>query len=206
MDLSVALDVSQEVDPFLFRQVCGTMFTGDEDNPMNGETQEDAHEFILKVLDRLRKEQPELDIDELLAAQFAERQTCKCGAVKTLTEENSNFNIPDHFQRYRVNFGGLLNWYMLDGRKFDDYRCEKCGKSGRWSTRGGWEGKRVTKAPEYLIANVPRGQLQSKGNRMEEAKLTTRIVPPLKKVSFPSADGSTFHYHLVAMIKHQGQK
>lgn len=173
---------------------------------MNGETQQDAHEFLLKLLNRLKKEQPELDIDELLAAQFAEQQVCECGATKTLAEDNCNFHIPDDLKSQRMDFETLVIYCLRDTSKFTDYRCERCGQSGRWSPKDGWKGMRMTKSPEYLLANVPRGQLQLRGNRMEEVKLTNRIIPPMKKISLPSADGSTVHYHMVAMIKHSGRK
>lgn len=208
MLLSADEESPHEINPFVFQQICGTMFTGNEDNPMNGETQEDAYEFIVKLLSQMRKENPGLDLDQLLGAQFAEQQVCECGSAKTFTEESCNFNIPEDFQsdRYRVDLGALLTRYLRDKSRFAHYRCEKCGESGKWFAKDGWDGKLMTKSPEYLVANVPRGRIQSTGHRTEEVKLTTKIRPPLKKVSIPSVDSSRVHYHMVAMIKHDGKK
>lgn len=205
--LSASSKSPNRINPFVFQQVSGTLFTGYDDSPMNGETQEDAHEFITKLLDRLREEQPELEIDELLAAQFAEQQVCECGAAKTFTEENYNFNIPEVYRSpsFRVDLGALFAAFLRDQSKFDNYRCEKCGESGKWATKNGWVGKRMTKSPQYFLANIPRGHFQFNGQGMEEVKLTTKIVPPVKKVSFPAADGSRVRYHLVAMIRHHGK-
>ena len=206
MLLSTAREEPLSINPFTFQQVCGTMFSGSGASPMNGDTQEDAHEFITKLLFQLRKEQPELDIDRLLTAQFAEQQVCECGAAKTFVEENCNFNIPQCDQLRRQDLEDLLLAYLQDSSKYDNYHCERCGQSGKWSTKGGWQGKRMAKSPEYLIANVPRGHVQMKGHRMEQRKLTTRIIPPIKKVQFPSVDGSLVNYNLVAMTKHVGKK
>jgi uncharacterized UBP type Zn finger protein len=196
----------ERINPFIFHQICGTLFAGSDGQPMNGETQQDAHEFILKLLTQLKKEQPELDMDELFAAHFEERQVCKCGATKTFTEENSNFPIPDFLKGKRFDFESLVVGYLQDDSKFTDYRCEKCGESGKWSTKDGWRQKRMTKSPEYLIANVPRGQLRAYGNRSKKIKLTNSIIPPMKKISFPSADGGSVDYHMVAMIQHSGNR
>jgi hypothetical protein len=45
-----------------------------------------------------------------------------------------------------------------------------------------------------------------KGQRAEKVKLTTKVRPPLKKITLPSAGGSHFRYQLAAMIKHHGKK
>lgn len=39
------------ISPFVFQQVFGAIFTGNDEEPMNGETQEDAHEFMIKLFD-----------------------------------------------------------------------------------------------------------------------------------------------------------
>jgi uncharacterized UBP type Zn finger protein len=204
--LSSAEDEACTINPFIFQQVCGAIFTGNEDDPINGETQEGAHEFMMKLLEQLKAEHPKLDTDQILAAQFAEQQVCECGARKTFTEETSSFNIPEDFQRTRVHFSTMLDYYLQDDSKFEGYCCEKCGRSGKWSTKGCWEGKRMIKEPDYILAHVPRGHIASTGHKAGEVKLTTKIVPPLKKISIPAADGSQVQYHMVAMIKHKGRK
>lgn len=202
-----------KINPFVFQQVCGTMFTGNEDQPMNGETQEDAHEFIMKLLHQIQKEQPELDIRKLFATQFAEQQVCRCDTPKMFSEEANSFHIPEFMQPRgpksslrTITFGDLIKAYTKDASKFADYRCEKCGEVGKYSRKDGWEGKRMTQSPEYLIANVPRGQVRYWGDGTEKIKLMNDIEPPLKKIHFPSVDGGDINYHMVAMIRHQGTK
>jgi uncharacterized UBP type Zn finger protein len=201
-------DSAHEINPFIFHRVCGTMFTGNENIPMSGETQEDAHEFIIKLLDQPRKEQPEVDIDEIFAAQFAEQQVCKCGATKTFTEEGCNLNIPKRYRSsmYRVPLELLLGSFLDDKSKFAEYRCEECGESGKWSTTTGWERKRMTRSPEFLIVNLSRGESHTNGHLTQEVKLATKIKPPVKNVSIKTADGTRVQYHLVAMIKHEGKE
>jgi hypothetical protein len=208
MLLSSDRESPHEINPFVFQQICGIMFTGNEDKPMKWRDTGGRPRIHSQLLSQMRKENPGLDLDELLGAQFAEQQVCECGTAKPFTEESCNFNIPEDFQsdRYRVDLGALLTRHLRDKSRFAHYRCEKCGKSGKWFTKDGWDGKLMTKSPEYLVANVPRGRIQSTCYRTEEVKLTTKIRPPLKKVSIPSADSSRVHYHMVAMIKHEGKK
>jgi uncharacterized UBP type Zn finger protein len=135
------------INPFVFQQFCGAIFTGNEEEPINGETQEDAHEFMIKLLDQLREEQPDLNFDELFAAKVAERQACECGGAKTFVEENCNFNIPGRYQSRtynKVDLGVLTGAFCRDKSKFHNYRCEKCGQSGERSAKDGWKGKRMT--------------------------------------------------------------
>lgn len=205
MYLSAAGDKPRNINPFTFQQVCGTMLTGDGDDPMNGETQGDAHEFLTKLVDQVEKEQPGTSIDGLLAAQSLEQQVCECGTTKTFIEENSNFSLPQGILSREVPLASLFTSYFQDESKFKDYRCEKCGDSGKWSAKDGWKGKRMMNSPEYFIANVPRGQIEMRGNRMHNVKLMTKIGQPLKKIPIPSADGTRVHYHMVAMIRHTGQ-
>ena len=61
-------------------------------------------------------------------------------------------------------------------------------------------------APEHLIAHTPRGEYQFVGRRMEEVKLMTKIVPPIKKLTLRVIDGTCFRYNLVAMIEHSGKR
>jgi uncharacterized UBP type Zn finger protein len=205
--LSAQQEGPQEINPFILQQVCGTMLTGGGDSPMNGETQEDAHEFITKLLQQVKKEQPEIDIEELFRAEFAEQQVCECGTSKTFTEEASNFNIPVHLQPagWRVHLSAIVAKNVQDNSRFEGYRCENCGETGKWSTKDAWEGKRLITSPEYLIAHVSRGRTQLKGQRMEEVKLMTRIVPPMRKLTLRAIDNTAIRYHLVAMIEHHGK-
>ncbi len=206
--LSAAKEEPQQVNPFLFQQVCGAMFTGNEDAPMNGETQQDAHEFITKLIEQVKKERPELDIDELSGIEFVQQQVCECGETKSFEEKCSNFNIPQHMrsEQFRVDFGAAVISNLRDNSKFDNYRCETCGETGKWSAKGGWEGRRMALAPEHLIAHTPRGEYQFVGRRMEEVKLMTKIVPPIKKLTLRVIDGTCFRYNLVAMIEHSGKR
>ena len=203
--LSSTEEMGETINPFVFHQICGILFTGSDGEPMNGETQQDAHEFILKLLQQLKDEQPELDLDELFAAHFIEQQVCQCGATKSFTEENSTFHIPAHLNGKDFGFDTLVVEYLLDDSKFIEYRCEKCGVSGRWSPKDGWRSKWMTKAPEYIIAHVPRGQWEVEGNEVKKIKLTNKVTPPMEKVSFPTIDGGTVDYHMLAMIEHSGR-
>ncbi len=191
-------------NPFVFQQVCGTMFTGNEDQPMNGETQEDAHEFMLKLLEQVKNEQPELGVDELLAAQFGEQQVCECGARKTFIEDGFHLNIPEELGSKRMSFDDVVWQNLRDGSRFFDYRCEKCGASDKWSTKDSWDGKRMIKSPAYLIAHISRGQAHTQSRRT--GKITNRIIPPMCKIILPSSDGGEVYYHLEAMIEHTGNR
>jgi uncharacterized UBP type Zn finger protein len=194
-----------KINPFVFHQTCGALFTDDDGQPMNGETQQDAHEFILKLLHQLKTEQPELDLDDLFAAHFAEQQVCQCGTTKSFTEENSSFPIPDRLIDSGFDFADLVAEYLVDSSKFTYYRCETCGESGRWSPKDDWRSKRMTKTPEYIIAHVPRGQWHMEGNQVKKIKLTNKVTPPMEKISFPTADRGTVDYHMLAMIEHGGR-
>ena len=180
------------------------MFTENENHPMYGDTQGDAHEFILKLLEQVRKEQPELGVDELLAAQFAEQQVCACGARKTFIEDGCHLHIPEELGSRRMSFDDVLWRNLRDGSRFLEYRCEKCGESGKWSTKDSWIGKRMIKSPAYLIAHISRGQVHAQGHRMEKA--TNKIIPPMCKTTLPSGDDSPVYYHLEAMIEHTGNR
>jgi uncharacterized UBP type Zn finger protein len=193
------------INAFSFHQTCGALLTSSDGQPMNGETQQDAHEFILKLLHQLNKEQPALGLDRLFAAHFVEQQVCQCGATKSFTEENSNFPIPARLEGMSFDFETLVAEYLQDDSKFAEYRCEKCGESGRWSPEDDWRSKRMAQTPEYLIANVPRGSWQVEGDEMKKIKLTNKVTPPMEKISFPTADGGTVDYHVLAMIEHRGE-
>lgn len=208
MLLSAHREEPQQINPFLFQQVCGEMFSGNEEAPMNGETQEDAHEFITKLIEQVNKERPDLDIEELSGTEFVQQQVCECGEVKSFTETCSTLNIPQHMQsnQFRLQFRTTVLKYLQDQSIFDDYRCGKCGETGKWSLKDGWEGRRITTAPEHFLVNLSRGKSQSRGRRTERVKLMTMIVPPIKKLLLYALDGTKFRYHLVAMIKHTGSE
>lgn len=202
--LSKVGDEQRACNPFLFQQVCGTMFTENKDHPMYGDTQGDAHEFILKLLEQVRKEQPELGVDELLTAQFAEQQVCACGARKTFIEDGCHLSIPEELGSKRMSFDEVLGRNLRGGSRFLEYRCENCGESDKWSTKDSWSGKRMIKSPAYLIAHISRGQVHAQGRGMQKAK--NKIIPPMCKTTLPSGDDSPVYYHLEAMIEHTGNR
>jgi hypothetical protein len=209
--LSNSEEKPSTINPLYFQQVCGALFSGNHGAPMNGETQEDAYDFLKSLIDEVNNEEPDMKIGELFEVGFADEQICECGASKTFIDEDCHLSIPDkmHTEKHRVDLEFLFDNYNRDSSRFEDQECQRCGKSKKWSRPEEWEGKGLTKSPEFIVVQIPRGRLQRTGpflERLERFKAVTKITPPAGGIKLPSKEGGSIAYQMVAMIEHEGQR
>ena len=205
--LSATGDDSKGGNTFAFHQVCGELLQSGNGDHMNGETQEDAHEFMTKLMQQIREEEQSAPLETLFDAEFSERKVCECGNTKTFVENTSTFPIPEkyHQQKEAIPMKTVVEDFVSsESGKFDQYECSRCKTSGNWSDKeGGWAGQRLTKSPDFLLAYTSKSHLTRQG---QMKKIRTKISPPTHKVSLPSANGSSVDYNMIAMIQHHGNR
>src|SRR4051794_15867769 len=90
-------DSAADIDPFYFHQVCGALLASNTGEAMNGETQQDAQEFLTGLFHVLKPEPHAPDIDSLFNTQFCQKKTCgRCGNEACLTEPGFELSIPQN--------------------------------------------------------------------------------------------------------------
>ena len=186
---------------------------------MNGDEQEDVSEFMQRLL-------PEIGASDLFEAVLECRKNCrKCGEEKSVSVTRAELllNIPDNLKRpeNKVEFEHLLGNSLKDHSifEFGKLKCDVCKEVGQWKDSKGWtgrQGNRLSVAPRYLFAHIPRsdykvvetGGKNKDGENIVEAqvfKLRTQVVLPTGVIPIPCTDSGKADYELLAVIEHRGK-
>ena len=127
-------------NPILFEQASGPLFNGAE-GPMNGDEQEDAYDFIQKLL-------PEFGAGELFEAVFKCKKSCwKCGKEMpaSITRSELLLEIPENLNRpeSKMEFEHILSNCLKDHSifEFEKLQCDGRNEVGEWADVEGWSGK-----------------------------------------------------------------
>ena len=123
-------------NPILFEQTSGPLFNGAE-GPMNGDEQEDAYDFIQKLL-------PEFGAGELFEAVFKCKKSCwKCGKRCQPSLQGQSCFLKFQKTENKVEFEHVLSNCLKDHSifEFEKLQCDGCNEVGEWVDVEGWSGK-----------------------------------------------------------------
>jgi hypothetical protein len=227
-------DDKDVVNPIWFHFLCGAMMSAGDDRPMNGDNQEDAFEFLSTAIELLRNESNDHGsrLDDLFSVEFQDKLTCrKCGKDRTFTTDHMRLNMPENVGKPGVNtsLSSLIQEHVTDRSQFADYKCDNCvekckdvhGRNCREACLEnsnmtgveGWDARRISKAPKYLIASLDRTVFQTvkvKTRRrfvdeLQPKKLNSKVDVNTEPTAFTAVNGDRVWYQIEAVIEHQGR-
>lgn len=207
-------DDDEDLNPLLFEEVSGAMFSGAE-GPMNGDHQEDVHDFIKQLV-------PALSAGELFDAVVEGKGKCrKCGKEESVTKtlQDLPLPVPDNMAKGgKIDFEVLVNKAMESGSllDFETLRCGGCKELGQWDAVRGSE-TRLSLAPKYLMTHTSRcgyetvqtNRKTKEGKPVVDAKMyriPTRVHLPAGTIKLQDTDGGKVSYELLATIEHRGKE
>lgn len=206
---SVFLEMSARdetpINKYLLQQVCGYSLENymicDKKtvNYFDGESQEDAAEFLRQLLVRLDSESGGMgSADQYMQATIRTRRSCKnCGREKEMNETTHihEANYKAAKSRKLEDLAASLFPLTRDDVRFRTVRCDHCGSArSAYKDIEDWERARVVNPNQYLVFNVSRG-----------GKAT--ITPTVDDIEVPAvSDGQFFtaRYRLQAVTMYGG--
>lgn len=156
-------NATQPVNNNLLQQVCGrTLNTHmlNESNYFDGESQEDAADFLRQLLARMTSEAGTYgSVAQLLENTIVARRRCNtCGTEKTFTESE-----PVHQAVYNkkslhclADLVASLSLPAHEDARFEQIKCDMCGSVGKYENIEGWQRNRVVNPNQYLAVNIAR--------------------------------------------------
>eukprot|EP00002_Diphylleia_rotans_P034717 TRINITY_DN7485_c5_g1_i1.p1 TRINITY_DN7485_c5_g1~~TRINITY_DN7485_c5_g1_i1.p1 ORF type:complete len:589 (-),score=132.94 TRINITY_DN7485_c5_g1_i1:100-1617(-) len=181
--------------------------------------QQDAHEFLTYLLDRINEEWCMLSpgtppdascispIRSLCTIEVTHYRTCKsCGDQKSNSEKESVLslkigNCTPALKHAEVSVSSLLDLYLQDEEI--EYTCESCHQK-----TGATVSHRVTCLPKFLMVHIARFKFD--GVRLQKHRRAIQFTPELRlesrttKSDTPSIDAKL--YRLVSVVTHRGEE
>ena len=191
---------------------------------MDGEVQDDASEYLTRLLMGLKEASGSpLDVDALFKSDFIQKIRCaKCKKVNRIIDDGLKLAIPADRRRSddAVMLPDLIQNYLTDQTHLTERKCSFCNERGSWKEVAGWSdysAKCLITAPQCLVANVSRGHFENVEKRGRaakngsqkyetvEVKLRTRVRPSTRRFRLMTLSNDLVTYELVAFIEHEGR-
>jgi uncharacterized UBP type Zn finger protein len=179
-----------------FRRTCSEAFG----MQYNGQTQEDADEFMMMLVEQLQKERPDPKLAAQIDVDFVKKANCdKCGAVKEITESSLSLAIAVN-ARKAADLNKILRKQLNDTSDFEYRSCETCNSRGALNRDAATATQRMRSTPAFLKVAIPRQHPASLDN-----KNRTKVDLP-EHSDFLDEIGNTLRYKLVGAMGHDGRK
>ena len=200
---------------YLWNRACGKML-GEQ---FDGQTQEDATDYLNNLLQTLQEELgPTQVIEGLFQGVFEERRQCRnCRRPKTKLSHGVDVEIPEALQETSepILLEERIEAAIQDVTGFDMLSCDNCGQKS-WASLEGptcWMGKRLRSPPKYLKIIVPRERHRQLSTAradgivevtLEQSKINNLVILPKDPIEFPTVHGQVVRYELFGVIRHLG--
>jgi ubiquitin C-terminal hydrolase len=179
-----------------FRRTCSEIFG----MQYNGQTQEDADEFMMMLVEQLQKERPDLKLAAQFDVEFVKKANCdKCGAAKEIAESSLSLVIAVNASK-AADFNKVLRKQLRDTSDFEYRSCEACNSKGAFNTDAATATQRMRSTPAFLKVAIPRHHPDGL-----DSKNRTKVDLP-KHCVFLDEIGNALRYKLVGAMGHDGRK
>lgn len=192
------------VNTFVFQQLVGTYVRAGED-PMNGETLQNAHQFYTQFLDLLLSETPEGSRKALkasFAGQCSSTLSCQCESTKVVKESFKTLELP--IKNSKLATLQTCIEEMFQPSEMQENQCDRCPTYGSQAR----DKKIMTKEmsveeyPEYLTLHLNRDGVS--GVKKEKPILLPLLPVDWTRYTANSDDKDRLKYEVIGVVEDRG--